>query len=466
MKIFLYSFFFLIINISFLFQNARPAGAEGLRAGVAKLKITPKVETFKDGNENLRYDEGEYFEDLNGNRIWDPVWLAGFQKSRLAIGVHDDLWVRALAVSDSEKTILLIALDLIGFLFDDVEKTKYQIAEVSGVPAENIIIASTHDHSAPDTIGLWGDRGRTGKDPIYIRQVREKIVRCAQEAVNGQKSAKFSFGKVDYEKPIEDSRKPKVKNGWLLSMRAVDEQGKTIATLVNYAMHPEVLNGKNFEVTSDYPGVLRDILEKQYGGTSIFFTGDVGGMQHPYVMIHNFWSSKKVGKSLADKVIQSLTDDETDQAKEPKSISFIEIATGKITLPIDNPRFLNAINSGLFGDSNKFIKKEGDRVFIPSDIAYIKIGPAAFLTLPGEFFPELGIELKKEMSAEYPFLLGLANNEIGYVVPTDQWDDRGYEETMSLGRRTAELLIPSLKDLISQIKTIPATAGAPKEVQE
>ena len=51
-----------------------------------------------------------------------PVWLAGFQNNRRAETIHDDLYVRALATrsEDDKSTLVLVALDLIGFLRHDV----------------------------------------------------------------------------------------------------------------------------------------------------------------------------------------------------------------------------------------------------------------------------------------------------------------------------------------------------------
>src|SRR3989338_8445685 len=112
-----------------------------------------------------------------------PVWLAGYQGGRAATGVHDDLWITALAMSDAKGAALFITVDLIGYLFDEVAQVKALIKKELNVPPSRVFIFSTHDHSGPDTIGLWGKDGKTGKNQDYLDGLRGKIKACAGEAV-------------------------------------------------------------------------------------------------------------------------------------------------------------------------------------------------------------------------------------------------------------------------------------------
>ncbi|OGR87246.1 MAG: hypothetical protein A3A86_00925, partial [Elusimicrobia bacterium RIFCSPLOWO2_01_FULL_60_11] len=346
--------------------------------------------------------------------------------------------------SDAKGPALFITVDLIGYLFDEVAQTKSLIKKELKIPPSRVFIFSTHDHSGPDAIGLWGKDGGSGKDQDYLNALRGKIAACAAEAVRNLKPAKAAFGKVRYDNPIEDSRPPKIVNDLLLSMQVQDNDGKAIATLVNYAMHAEVLNGDNTRITSDYPGVLRERLEKQYGGVGMFVPADIGGMQSPFVLFHSFWSRARVGKSVADKVIRSL------KGQKAVEITSLDIRTKDIVFPIENKRYIGAIESGMFGQSKKFIKKVDGQYRLPADIGLIRIGPAQFLTLPGEAFPELGNVFRARMSGDYNFVLGLADNEIGYIVPDNEWRDDGYEENMSLGPKTTKMLTKAVTELLAK----------------
>ncbi|OGR98822.1 MAG: hypothetical protein A3G85_08620 [Elusimicrobia bacterium RIFCSPLOWO2_12_FULL_39_28] len=412
-----------------------------LFAGASKEKITPTIETFSDINENGKYDLKEPFTDLNNNGSWDPVWLGGNQNGRFALGAHDDLWAKSLIVESSQTSLILISLDLIGFLFDEVDSIQTAISEKWGIPAEQIFIASTHNHSGPDTIGLWGESG-SGKNSEYLSFVKAQVLKSVKTAMQNKKKAKIVWGKTEYSNPIHDARPPEVINDLLLSFRLEDEQGATIATIVNYSMHAEVLNEKNRLITADYPGTLTEKLEKHFGGVALFFAGDIGGMQTPKIFFHTFFISKKIGENLAKEVILSL--------KQGKSVPIetLHVKQETLMIPIENPKFLEAMEKGIFGSTKNLLKESDGQLFIPAEIGFIQIGPAQFVTVPGELFPELGHVLRNEMKLEYKFLFGLCNNEIGYIVPEEDWNPNGYEETMSLGPKTSALILSTLLQLI------------------
>jgi len=423
----------LIVLIGFLFFSFGLRAKTLLLVGAAKKKITPLVETFEDKNKNGQFDFGEPFEDLNGNGKWDPVYLAGYSGGRFALGVHDDLWVRSIVITQDHQTLVFISLDLIGFLFDEVNKIEKELEEKFQLKRENIFLASTHSHSGPDSIGLWGNGG-SGKDPQYMAWVREQIVLCVEESLGHRESATLFFGKIQYSKPIEDGRPPKIIDDLLLTLQAINQKGQTIATLVNYAMHAEVLDKKNRLITSDYPGYLRETLEEKLGGISLFFAADIGGMQTPKVFFHNFSNSKKIGEDLAHEVIQSLKN------TDPMDFDALNVKSLEVFFPIENPRFLELIQSGILGSTKEvLIEKEG-KLTLPSRISMARLGSVVFVSIPGELFPESGNKLRSKLPYDPLFLLGLCNNEIGYIVPQEEWRADGYEESMSLGPKTDDIL--------------------------
>lgn len=392
--------------------------------GAAKVKITPTKENYSQ----------------------DKIWLAGFSPGRAAKGIHDDLWVSAMWIGNGNPSWLIISLDLIGYLFDEVELVKKEIKKkfenVEMVPV-SIFIAATHNHSGPDTLGLWGKTGQeSGKAPEYMAFLRDKILQCVEEAWKNRKAARFKFGKTKLPELIHDGRAPKIKNDLLLSMQAVDYDGNTIATLVNYAVHAEVLNQKNQLITADFPGFMRKKLEEEFGGIALFLPADIGGMQSPKVFFRSFSSAKRYGEKIAKKVIASL------KKENFRGIDKTEFKDKELLFPITNPRFLQAIQGGIFAGTEKQLKKMGENLYLPSQIAHLVFGPAEFLCVPGELFPELGHKIREQMKAEYKFLLGLCNNEIGYLLPEEQWRENDYEESMSLGKPTAKTLLDGIAELI------------------
>jgi len=116
-----------------------------LKVGFAAMPINPKItDTWTDANGDARYnpDDGDTYEDVNQNGRFDAVWMAGFQNSRPALGIHDTLWARTMLIDDGNTIISFTSLDAIGFGHDDVLDVRKRIAEEADIHLP--IISSTH----------------------------------------------------------------------------------------------------------------------------------------------------------------------------------------------------------------------------------------------------------------------------------------------------------------------------------
>ena len=102
--------------------------------------------------------------------------------------------------------------------------------------------------------------------------------------------------------------------------------------------------------------------------------------------------------------------------------------TRPLSIPVTNTDFIERYKAGM---------RELHRGRIITDMMYIRLGEAQFITLPGELFPEVSFEILEHMDGFPRMLLGLANDQIGYMVPPYDFRDDYYEETMSQGPATA-----------------------------
>lgn len=216
-----------------------------LKAGFAAMKITPEVpDRWTDADNNAEYDPkaGDTFTDGNGNGRFDPVWIAGFGNKRAANGVHDDLWARTIVFDDGRTRIAIVALDVIGFMNDDVIDVRMQIPAGTGVTYT--IVTSTHSHEGPDLLGLWGKTPfRSGVDKDYLEYVKRQIVKSVENAVAGIRPARLEVSEdlTGALHMIKDTRDPQVFDAGLRLIRAVDtESGKTLGSLISWGNHPEI----------------------------------------------------------------------------------------------------------------------------------------------------------------------------------------------------------------------------------
>ena len=84
----------------------------------------------------------------------EPVYLAGFSQNRIATAIHDDLRAVACVIDDGKTRLALVSLDAIGFFHDDVIAVRRQLA--AELKLDYVMVCSTHNHSTPDLMGLWG----------------------------------------------------------------------------------------------------------------------------------------------------------------------------------------------------------------------------------------------------------------------------------------------------------------------
>ncbi len=391
--------------------------AQNLQAGAAASKITPSKQ----------------------------VYLAGYSPNRPNTGgVHDDIWARALVLQIGQERIAIAVCDLIGLLRDDVQRIRQR---VRNVPPNRIIVASTHVHSAPDTIGLWGPQPTvSGRDTEYMNFLIETVARTIDEAASQLQPATIGFARTRVEGISTNYRVREILDteAAVLQVRRKADN-KPIATLTNFACHPEVLN--NDQLTADFPNWFYRTVEAQGGGVAIFVNGALGGMVSP-TEDPNYQGEKgkdwaraeRMGTLLATRTLEAVktmtfTD---DVAFEHRSQTF--------SVPLENERFRQAVAIGLIPRGESL---QNDT--LTTEAHLFRIGNAVFFTMPGEVLPNIGFLLKKQLSAygDPVFLIGLGNDELGYILcEEDYWLDLyEYERSMSVGSQIGERLVAMAKQL-------------------
>ena len=409
------------------------------------------------------------------------VYLAGFGNNRAATGVHDDLYARCLALSASGKPVVLCGVDSVGLFLEDVQKIRARVA------GADVIVAATHDHEAPDTMGLWGPApGVSGLDEQYNQFVIERVAEAAAEAVRGLRPARLKLARLqtgELEGFIHDNRPPVVHDSELVVLTATDRAGQPIGTVVNWANHPETLGSGNTQITADYPAHFYTRLEERLGGVAVLLNGAVGGMQSPLgakvtdpatgqpAPDNSFRKAELIGIRIAELAAEAVGKTKAVRIGE---LAYVEQS---LRIPVSNALYLMADKAGVFKGRKPMLADAS----ISTVVGYLRLGPRSKPVLeaalaPGELYPELsvgGVErytgadfpeaalepaLKKLMRAPYRMLVGLANDEIGYNIPKAEWDEkepwlqnaarRWYGEVNSVGPEAAPVVVGALRALM------------------
>ena len=440
-----------------------------LRAGFGRLTINPDLSDPK-----------------------RPVFVAGFSQNRRATAVHDDLCAIACVLDDGWSRVGIVALDAIGFFHDDVIRVRSRLDPE--LKLDYVVICSTHNHSTPDLMGLWGPNFlRSGVDPAYLEQVRNACVLALNQAVSNLQPAQVTFHQVPVptQNLVADTRKPEVFDSTLRVMRVLKTgTGETLGSLVNWGDHPETPWSRNTELTSDFCGYLREALANGIqvdgrqvlpgvGGIHLYVNGAVGGLMStiPRVTVQDPFLNKEfqepshekaraLGRQLAQRVLAEFA--ATNAA--PLSSLPIGIHAQTIDVPLANRLYLLAGYLGIL--DRGYVRWRTLR----TEVALLTLGPASVACVPGELYPEIangGIEqpsgadfaipplevppLRELMPGQFKFLFGLANDEVGYLVPKSQWDElppyaygaqhAPYGEVNSLGPEAAPTIHHAIQEL-------------------
>jgi hypothetical protein len=470
-------------------------GEAHLMAGAALAAITPdltNMDTIVDVNENGDFEPPPWGEDiwndLNGNDQWDFVWMAGFGMARPANDVHDDLWARAVVLRWKSTTVALVAVDLIGMFWDDVETIR---EEVSDLDIDYVIVHGTHVHEAPDPIGIWGfDELDPGWEQSYMDRVTSTAAQTIRDAHAAMEPARAAFGQVVPDHPergicnvVLDGRDPFIINELLTTVRfTAADDGSTIATLINWAGHPESMGGDSHSITSDYPnyvsGVYRGAAsEDGVGGIAIFVTGALGSqIGCPSDVecldlegtvwaedVEDFGKTRCIGENLAVAALRAIAGE-----TEPTDKCPIEFRKKMVHLVVENYGYHAMILNDVFHIHRRSYNFDPTRPIIEgnvpnfdTEIGWVRIGPSQAILLPGELSPELAVggydgshtpecayawgigrgtlsmpdnpnppdlslapgppylfDFLTEKGADFPMIWGLTNDFLGYFIPS------------------------------------------------
>jgi hypothetical protein len=484
----------LIARGFYAFRDRNPGYALDVKIDAAKSRAAPLPLRVGFGRVKIN-------PDLSDPKR--PVWVAGFSQHRAATAIHDDLWAVACVLDDGHTRLGIVGLDAIGFFHDDVVAVRRACA--AEWKLDYTIVCSMHNHSTPDLMGLWGpDFLHSGVDARYRQQVIAGAAKSLGDAVAALQPARVAFHEIPTPPDglVADTRKPIVFDADIRVMhfkRPAD--GATIGTITGWGNHPETPWGKNTEITADYCGVLRDTLERGFthegktfstgvGGIHLFINGAVGGLMttHPSVTVRDPYlqqdykepshdKSRAVGHQLAARVLPKLA----EATHAPADIAPIGIRARTIEIPVDNKMFLAAALLGLMDRGHSHWKK------MRTEVALVTIGDASVACVPGEIYPEIvngGIEhppgadfdieplevppLRELMPGRIKFVFGLANDELGYIIPKSEWDVKPpylygakshlYGEINSCGPETGPIIHAALAEMCREVKSA-ATAS-------
>ena len=447
------------------------AAAAPLRAAFAEVDITP---------------------DLANGR---PVWIAGYGHNRRATGVHDPLVARAVLLDDGQSRMALVCADVVGLQYPTVQKIRARLADY-----RYVMVSSTHNHEAPDTIGIWGRTPLvSGVDEQWLDEVVERIVAMVRGAEKSLTAVRADYGTAEDATLLGDSRLPKVYDGVLRVLRFTrTDNNRTAGLLVQWNCHPESLGSKNTLLTADFPYATVAALKQRHDCPVAYFTGAVGGLMAPpdgrikdangkLLEEGDFEYARVYGEEVAALADRAVA------AAEPIRLTPLEAFSRPITVPLANPLYQAARTFGVIERTGRVWNGDFERlgepvtpktatgeVAVETEVAYLRLGELHVACIPGELYPELvygqfqepvephadfaDAPRERHVMGIFPsakaLIVGLANDEIGYIIPKRQWDQLPpfcygrktgqYGEINSCGPEIAPIIMQALENRVRE----------------
>lgn len=414
--------------------------AGGLLAGAARSKITPPL-------------------------FVPYLTSSGNGTSAAFEGVHDDLFARALVLDDGHASLALLAVDSIGY--DNTilgpgrhftEELRRRVADRTGLQAPAILLAGTHAHSTPETIGLTPFRDVAGV-PEWIAHHLEVLADTLVTAWRRREPVRVYHGKAQVTgvarnrriilgtgkmsrhgpvPPTEELARP-----WrideelsVLGFERRDSRGGLVAVHLNYTAHPVVAMLLP-QVCADFPGVASSWVEEQHPGSVCLFTNGAAGDVNSVAVSTNFEDVGRLGRRVGEAAVAKLAALRSEPALMDSTLG-VRSQTLRLS-PRDCPSLAEALQGAPLdarspaGTRTRLAAKLAQGP-LDAEIQVMRLGSLRWVALPGEVFVETGLALK---AAGATFVVGYANGYLGYFPLRRSYEEGGYEVVEGAWSRVA-----------------------------
>lgn len=397
------------------------------------------------------------------------LYMSGKAVSRIAQGVEDPLYVRALTFEEGKRAIVMV-FDFAGMRQELCETIRLYVAEKMGMDQSDILIACTHTHTGPVLL--------TDLDPAdeaYVAALPTYALSAAQGAVADLKEAAM-LGAQDILENVTFVRRYRMRDGTVRTnpgrnnpdilepVSPADEsirlvrfvrEGADEILMVNFQVHPDVMNTTGY--SADYPGIVCKTLEQALPGTKcIYFNGTAGDLNH--IDIHcPAWDpntgpvqAQYMGLSIAGKALGMYTKarpiaagpvrtmqlpvtihlraPEPERVPESMEIVRLHEAGMDDRLPYTGMELVTA-----YFEARQIIERSQpdyrtEKTVVVSGLA---VGRLCVVGIPGEPFCDVGRRLREDSPFTMQLTLGICNGYEGYFPTADAFAVNGYESRTS-----------------------------------
>ena len=378
------------------------------------------------------------------------IFLIGYgDRSKGNIGVHDDLTATALVLDDGMTRVAIVALDILTINEFIVDRIRARLTSTE------ILLCCSHTHSGPIA---YADERSSRQNRNYINSLVDNIVEAVNEAQANIKPAYLEYSSGDAN--IGINRREKMPDGHMEIGRNPDGArdksvqvisvftDSRIATIVNYACHGTILGPDNLLTSADWIGVMRDKVEEELGGLTLFLQGAAANINPDM-----YWDDARAyemvleqGLSMAEAVLDTVgskservrsiplnierseawlpTEEPVTTAHPPKNYGKPLLSLAKL------PGFMAVFADVLLNQRypwRSVIEAKNGFWSVPMRINTVQIGELALVTFGAETFTEIGMKVKSTSPAKYTLFASVSDGCISYLHTEESHPEGGYE---------------------------------------
>jgi hypothetical protein len=404
----------------------------------------------------------------------------------VSTAVHDPLYANAVYIDDGKTQACIVSCDLLAIGRGAVEQSRQLIHEQVGIAARNAIICATHTHTGPVVHERDRAADRNDPSPQWFAALPQRIASAVAQARHNAEPTSIATA-IGQEQDVSFGRRYLRKDGSIVSIAApgdpslvkalapIDPQLGVVAfgndyhdlsgVLLNFALHLDTIDGTL--ISADFPGVIREQLTRAFDRDLgfVYTSGAMANINHYKSLAPPRWQgyyecARRTGMILAGEAIKTVArlDSFTDDAP-------LRVASREVVLPLrqyDHATLEQAraiVKDAGPGNWGGFTEALGPlnaadlgRDTFTTEINALGVGDVGFVTIPGEYFVELGLEIKQRSPFKHTFIIELAGDCLGYICTQQAYGEGGYEaQSSGLAPGAGELLAREAVALLQSI---------------
>ena len=414
-------------SILLLALAAVPLGAAGMRAGVARVDITPR----------------------------GPIWMSGYaSRNHPSEGVRQNLWARALVIEAAPGgRVAIVTTDLVGLPAEVSAEVAARARRQFGIERARLLLNSSHTHTGPV---VWpalatmfdGPPAEEAKLRDYAARLVDDLVSAIGKAIADLSPAEvaYGFGEVGFAMNRREPTATGVKIGInpsgpgdhevpVLKVSAPD--GRVRAILFAYACHNTTLGGDVYQLTGDYAGFAEERLESGYPGATALFMELCGGDQNPNPR-NTLALAEQHGEALAGEVRRVLASS-LSPVRGPLRVSYVVASLpfaprqrAEYEADLKDPKASGSLQRRARQtiaaiDSGHAVRQ------VAYPVQAVRFGrDLTLLALGGEVVVDYDLRAKREYPGEPLIVAGYSNAVMGYIPSERILREGGYEAVDNL----------------------------------